>query len=90
MTIFPAVEAYRAELRAQDFEPLGDHQLDEMRDRYRHAHFSNAIEGIQPTPELTALFQMFVEERAPADVHGPFVDRWLRERLTAQRNALAA
>ncbi|MGI4880251.1 MAG: hypothetical protein ACRYG4_22505 [Janthinobacterium lividum] len=90
MTIFPAVEAYRAELRGLDFEPLDDWDLDDMRDRHRHAHVSNAIEGIHPTPELAALFEMFLEERAPADVSGPFVDRWLRERLSAQRDALAA
>lgn len=90
MTMFPAIETYRAELRAQNFVRLEGAQLDQLRGDLREMHYSNEIEGIHPTPELAALFAMFIEERAPASAFGPFVHRWLRERLPAQKAALAA
>ena len=73
MTIFSAIEAYRAELRALDFVRLDDAELDDLCNGLRHAHFSGAIEDIHSTPELMALFAMFVEERAPESAFGPFI-----------------
>jgi hypothetical protein len=40
---------------------------------------NNAIEGIKPSPELAALCEMFLQERAPLPVSEPFVDRFFRE-----------
>lgn len=78
---FPLIERYRAELRAMTFPRLDDTQLADMRRRDAHAHHSSAIEGIHPSPELAALFDMFLEERVPPDVSDAFVDRYLDHRF---------
>jgi hypothetical protein len=89
MPVFPIIEQYRAELRDLPYARLGDAELAELRQRSAEAHHSNAIEGIHPTPELEALFAMFVEERAPPDVLGLYVDRYVMERIVAADRALA-
>jgi hypothetical protein len=89
MLPFPLVERYRAELRSMPFERLHDAAAAELRRRLAGAHASSAIEGIHPTPELEALFAMFVEERAPAHVLGPFVDRYIAERFVPDGAATA-
>ena len=88
MTVFPLIEQYRAELRSQPYVRVDDAELAELRRRSDAAHHSNAIEGIHPTPELEALFAMFLEERAPPDVFGPYVDRYVMERIVPADRAL--
>lgn len=88
MPEFPVVEHYRAELRARPYARLDDAALAELRRRSAAAHHSSAIEGIHPTPELEALFEMFLEERAPPDVSGPYVDRYIVERIVPMDRAL--
>ena len=88
MTVFPLIEQYRAELRAQPYARLDDAALAEMRRSFANSHHSNAIEGIHPTPELEALFAMFVEERTPSDVLGPYVDRYIWDRIVPADRAL--
>ena len=83
------VEQYRAELRAQAYARVDDATLAELRQRTAEAHHSNAIEGIHPTPELLGLFAMFLEERAPPDVSGPYVERYIMEQIVPQDRALA-
>lgn len=73
---FPGVEALRRELRALPFTRLDDAQLAELRARLQVGHHNNVIEGIGPSPELAALFAMFLQERAPLVVSEPFVDRF--------------
>lgn len=91
MSVFPVVEQYRAELRARPYARLDDQEVADLRQRSAEAHHSNAIEGIHPTPELAALFAMFLEERAPPDVFGPLVDRYILERIVpADRTATPA
>ena len=75
------VEQYRAELRARSYTRVDDATLTELRQRTAEGHHSNAIEGIHPTPELMALFAMFLDERAPPDVSGPYVQRYIMERI---------
>lgn len=89
MTAFQIVEQYRAELRAQPYARLDAAALSELRRAIAASHHSNAIEGIRPTPELEALFAMFVEERTPSHVLGPCVDRYIRERVIAADGAMA-
>ena len=81
MSAFPAVERYRAELRGQSYARIDDAALAELRRRAANAHHSSAIEGIHPTPEVEALFDMFHEERAPPDTFGPYVLRYITEQL---------
>lgn len=81
MAMFPVVERYRSELHAQPYVRLDDAALAELRQRSSSAHHSSAIEGIHPTPEMEALFTMFLEERVPPGVLGPYVDRFIIERI---------
>ena len=73
---FPVVEAMRRELRALPFPRLTDTEVAELRARLQVGHHNNAIEGIEPSPELEALCEMFLEERAPLAVSEPYVDRF--------------
>lgn len=89
MSAFPVVDRYRAELRAMPFPRVDDAGMVELRRRGADAHQSSAIEGIHPTPELEALFTMFLEERVPPDVSGPYMHRYVMERIVPQDRALA-
>ena len=77
---FPLIERYRAELRAMPLPRLDDAQLADMRRRDAHAHHSSAIEDVHPSPELAALFDLFLEERVPAEVSRAFVTRFFDDR----------
>ncbi len=79
MSDFLRVEAFRRELRALRFFRLDDAELANLRARLLVGHHNNAIEGIEPSPELAALCEMFLQERAPLPVSEPFVDRFFRE-----------
>ena len=76
---FPRVEALRQELRSLPFVRLSDAELAHLRARLLVGHHNNAIEGIEPSPAIAALFEMFLQERAPLHVSEPFVDRFFRE-----------
>ena len=78
---FPRVEAFRRELRALPFARLNDAKLADLRARLLVGHHNNAIEGIEPSPELAALFAMFLQERAPLAVSEPFLDRYVQDVL---------
>lgn len=90
MTLFAVIEDYRRELRALPFIRLGAEQRDGLDHRYRSMHHSNAIEGVHPTPELEALFRMFVEEGVPPAVSDRFVDRYVEERILVSVKASVA
>ena len=75
MSAFPTIDRYRAELRAMPFPRVDDAGMIELCRRGSNAHQSSAIEGIRPTPELEALFTMFLDERVPPDMSGPYVHR---------------
>ena len=89
MSAFPIVDRYRSELRALPFGRANDEEMVELRQRGADGHWSNAIEGIHPTPEVEALFAMFLEERVPPDVSGPYVLRYVMERIVPADRALA-
>ena len=89
MAIFPVIERYRSELRRQAYVRPGDEAMDEMRRRSANAHQSSAIEDIHPTPELKALFDMLLEERAPTAVCEPYVMRYIAEQIVPADRALA-
>jgi hypothetical protein len=84
------VEQYHAELLAQPYTRVGDAMLAKLRQRKAEGHHSNAIEGIHLTSELMALFATFLEECAPPDVSGPYVHRYIMERIVPMDRALAA
>lgn len=81
-TPFPLVEELRGELRAAAFPRLSDPELARLRARLAKGHHNNAIEGIDPSPEMAALFEMFLQERAPLAVSEPYLDRFIAARLT--------
>lgn len=83
MTTFPAVEAYRAELRAINYRRLNDAELEEVRRRYAEAHHSSATEDIHPSPEQAAFYAMLIEERVPTDLASEYSRRYLQERILA-------
>ena len=66
-------------LRALPFVRLDDAELAHLRARLLVGHHNNAIEGIEPSPEVAALCEMFLQERAPLPVSEPFVDRFFRD-----------
>ena len=78
---FPRVESLRRELRALPFVRLDDAELSHLRARLLVGHHNNAIEGIEPSPEMAALFAMFLQERAPLPVSEPFLDCYIRNVL---------
>jgi hypothetical protein len=78
---FPRVETLRRELHALPFVRLNDAELSHLRVRILVGHHNNAIEGIEPSPEMAALFEMFLQERAPFTVSEPFLDRYIRDVL---------
>lgn len=90
MTVFPVIEGYRRELNAMSFPRLGNAERRELDRRYGSMHHSNAIEGVHPTPELKALFQMFVDEAVPPGVSDAFVDRYMREHILVSVAAAVA
>lgn len=81
MTTFPAIEAYRAELQATDYRPLDNPALAEVRRRYAASKHSSAIEGIHPSPEQEAFFDMLHEMRVPQGLADKYSDRFLHERI---------
>ena len=83
---FAYVEALQRELHALPFVRLNDGELAHLRTRLRVGHHNNAIEGIEPSPELAALFEMFLQERAPLTVSEPFLDRYIQDRLLERRS----
>lgn len=89
MPSFPVIERYRAELRAMPFARLDDAAMVELRIRAADAHQSSVIEGIHPTPEVKALFDMFLEERVPPSVSAPYATRYVMEQIVPADHAQA-
>ena len=89
MGAFPVVERYRADLHTQAYACVDDQLLAELRRPSESGHHSNAIEGIHPTPELAALFAMFLDERVPSEVSGLYVQRYILERIVPADRDLA-
>ncbi len=83
MTIYPAVEAYRAELRQTDYRRMDDAELAEVRRRYAEAHHSSAIEDIHPNGEQAAFYAMLLDMRVPQGLASRYSSRFLRERIVA-------
>ena len=81
MATFPAIETYRAELRATAYTPLDDAELARVRQRYADAHHSSAIEDIHPSPEQLAFTALMIELRVPRDLARRYSDRFLEERI---------
>ena len=81
MRSFPVIEQYRKELRAQTFERVDDAGTVKLRRNSIDAHQSSVIEGIQPPPEVEALFDMFLEERVPPHISEWYVMRYVTEQL---------
>ncbi len=97
MTTFPAIEAYRAELQAKNYRRLDDTALAEVRRRYAASRHSSAIEGIHPSPEQEAFFDMLHDMRVPRDLANEYSDCFLQERIVgpalarqAERESVAA
>jgi len=78
------VEQYRSQLLATGFTPLGDTELEALRAAEAEMHHSNAIEGIAPSPEMAALFEMFLEIRVPPEVSDPVFNRYVRDRVAGR------
>ncbi len=62
----PAVETFRAQVRARRFPCMSDADLAKVRRKFLNADHSNRIEGIIPSEETRALFDVLLEERVPA------------------------
>ena len=75
----PLVEAYRADLRLADYARLSEDETARMADRFAVSHHSNAMAGVHPSPELAALFAMFVEERVPLPLAEQYFHRFMAE-----------
>lgn len=81
MITFPAIERYRAELKAISYTPLNDPELAIIRQRYADAHHSCAIEDIHPDAEQLAFTALMVDLRVPRDLARKYSDRFLDERI---------
>lgn len=81
MPVFPLVQELRRDLHAVAFTRLTDTEVAALRARLLVGHHNNAIEGIDPSPETVALFEMFLQERAPLAVSEPYLDRYIALRL---------
>ena len=78
---FPLIEELRRDLQAEIFTRLTDEEVAGLRSRLAMGHHSNVIEGIKPTQEMVALFEMILQERAPLAIAQPYLDRYIRVRL---------
>lgn len=76
---FQLVERYRAELQASDYARLSEDETMHMKHRFALSHHSNAIEDVHPSPELFALFAMFVQERVPVSIAQGYVNRFMKD-----------
>ena len=83
----PRVEVLRQELRSLPFVRLSDAELAHLRARLLVGYHNNAIEGIEPSPELAALFEMFLQKRAPLPASEPFVDRFFQPQSSSNARA---
>lgn len=90
MPTYPVIEAYRSELRASHYARLDGSGTERLEQAYADMAHSNAIEGIASTPELDALFAMFIEERAPPAATDAIVDRYVKDQLLVTAAAAAA
>ena len=89
MSVFPIVDRYRLELRALPFGRANGEEMVGLRQRGADGHRSDAIEETLPTPKVEALFAMFLEERVPPNVSGPYLLRYVMERIVPADRALA-
>ena len=87
MATFPAIERYRAELKATSYISLNDPELARIRQRYAEAQHSNAIEGIHSTAEQIAFTALMIELRVPAELMGKYTDRFVQERIIGRVTA---
>ena len=88
------VEEIRDVIRALDYEPLDDAALAEMHAASEHAHEEAESEGVLRSTRTAALFEMLIQERAPEDVRGLAVERFMEaiaaEARTPERQAGSA
>ena len=70
------VEEIRGEIRAMDFPRVADDELARLARIDAEGEHNDAIEGIV-VHEVSALFAMLREERAPIDVRRHAVERFL-------------
>lgn len=76
---FPRVETIREEVRRANLEPANNAELRELDKRLAEALANNAIEGIEPDPELAAMLAMLREERLSPRNFDRFYDRYISE-----------
>ena len=82
---FPLVETIREEIRRAGLPPASEAELRELDKRLSEALANNAIEGIEPDPELAAVLAMFREERLQSRHFDRFYDRYVSEWTRAIR-----
>ncbi|HSE73631.1 MAG TPA: hypothetical protein VLB05_03895 [Dongiaceae bacterium] len=76
---FPLVETIREEIRSAGLSPASEAELGELDRRLAETLANNAIEGIEPDPELAAMLAMVREERLSPRHFDRFYDRYISE-----------
>lgn len=82
---FPLVETIREEIRRAGLPAASEAELRELDERLAEALANNAIEGIEPDPELAAMLAMLREERLSPRHFDRFYDRYVSEWARAIR-----
>jgi hypothetical protein len=82
---FPLVETIREEVRRAGLDPAGEAELRELDGCLAEALANNAIEGVEPDPELVAMLAMLREERLSPRYFDRFYERYVSEWTRAIR-----
>ena len=72
-------ETIREEIRSAGLSPASEAELGELDRRLAETLANNAIEGIEPDPELAAMLAMVREERLSPRHFDRFYDRYISE-----------
>jgi len=81
MTHYPVIEGYRAELCACGLPRQDDIGMARVQNRLRQALQTVGIADVHHYPEVSALFDMLIEERAPDEAIDQFCRRYSHDRI---------
>lgn len=73
---------FRNKIRAMDFIPMTDDELQIVIKKYEKAVDNARLEGIYQTEEEKKFFDMMNEERLPINLQAQIADEWIINKLS--------
>ena len=68
---------FRNKIRAMDFVPMTDEELQSLIKKYESATVNARLEGIYQTQDEKDFFQLLIDERLPVDMRRSIVREWV-------------